>query len=129
LPTENKTPESTSRAPDKSLDSLEWLSGVDQKAIHISSEKGQLITFGERLTFTFAYGKEVGSIHFDKGRGEIFYKGHNINNIEIENWQIMMLEKVRQILTRDEKLRNFAAPYSRSLDKTLQEIRRVKKGI
>ena len=63
----------------------------------------QLVSFGERVTYTFAAGKEVGSIHFDRGRGEIFFKGHNVRNLDLEEWQHQEMEKLRQILAQDEK--------------------------
>jgi hypothetical protein len=86
----------------------------------------QLVSFGERITYTFAHGKEVGSIHFDRGRGEIFFKGHNIRNMEVEEWQWQMMEQLRKILTADDRGRPFAAPYGKILDKIVLE-KRVKK--
>ncbi len=79
--------------------------------------ESQLVTFGERMTYTFAYGKEVGSIHFDRARGEIFYKGHNIRNMEMEPWQWQVLEQLRQILAKDETGQRFAESYGHALDK------------
>ena len=81
----------------------------------------QLISFGERFTFTFAQGREVGSIHFDRGRSEIFYKGHNIRNMDLEEWQMQVLENLRKTLTHDEQGKEFAADYARTLDKIIME--------
>ncbi|HEX5037744.1 MAG TPA: hypothetical protein VFX30_11345 [bacterium] len=81
----------------------------------------QLISFGERFTFTFAQGREVGSIHFDRGRGEIFYKGHNIRNMDLEDWQMQVLEGLRKTLTHDEQGKAFAQDYARTLDKIVME--------
>jgi hypothetical protein len=81
----------------------------------------QLISFGERFTFTFAQGREVGSIHFDRGRGEIFYKGHNIRNMDLEEWQMQVLEGLRKTLTHDEQGKTFAEDYGRALDKIVME--------
>lgn len=87
----------------------------------------QLVSFGERITYTFAYGKEVGSIHFDRGRGEIFYKGHNIRNMDIEEWQMQMMEQLRKILNGDENGKEFASSYGRALDKIVVEKKQASK--
>ena len=84
-------------------------------------DDSQLISFGERFTFTFAQGREVGSIHFDRGRGEIFYKGHNVRNMDLEDWQMQVLEGLRMILTQDKQGKAFAADYARTLDKITME--------
>ena len=84
----------------------------------------QLVSFGERVTYTFAAGKEVGSIHFDRGRGEIFFKGHNVRNLDLEEWQHQEMEKLRQILAQDEKCQDFAPSYGKTLDKIIMEKRR-----
>lgn len=81
----------------------------------------QLVSFGDRITYTFAYGKEVGSIHFDRGRGEIFYKGHNIRNMDLEEWQMQVLENLRLVLEKSEEGQRFATPYGRTLDKVIWE--------
>jgi len=73
------------------------------------------------MTYTFAFGQEVGSVHFDRGRGEIFYKGHNIRNMDLEPWQMQVLEQLRQILHKDEQWSRFAEPYGRVLDKMILE--------
>lgn len=75
------------------------------------------------MTYTFAYDSEVGSIHFDRSRGEIFYKGHNIRNMDIENWQIQVLEQLRQVLSRQLEGKRFVMAYGKALDKALQEKR------
>ena len=88
---------------------------------------GQIVFLGDRLTFTFAHGTEVGSIHFDKARGEIFYKGHNIRNIDPEPWQWQVMEELRKRLSSDgagnDQLKLFAETYGRVLDKVIIERR------
>ena len=91
-------------------------------------DDSQLISFGERFTFTFAQGREVGSIHFDRSRGEIFYKGHNIRNMDMEEWQMQILEGLRQTLHHDEQGKAFAADYARTLDKVTLEKRNDKRN-
>lgn len=89
--------------------------------------ESQLISFGDRMTYVFAFGKEVASIHFDKGRGEIFYKGHNIRNMDIEEWQMQLLEKLRSLLASEERGREFVEAYGRTLDKIVLEKHQVRK--
>lgn len=93
----------------------------------VSLRESQLVAFGERITYVFSLGKEVGSIHFDKGRGEIFFKGHNIRNMDLEEWQMQMLEKMRSILVSHEKGRGFAESYARILDKIIVEKKSSRK--
>lgn len=85
--------------------------------------ESQLISFGDRITYVFTLGKEVGSIHFDKGRGEIFYKGHNIRNMDLEDWHCQVLEKMRHVLDSDEKGKRFGESYASTLDKIILENR------
>ncbi len=81
----------------------------------------QIISFGERITYVFSQGKEVGSVHFDRGRMEIFYKGHNIRNMDLEDWQSEVLTNLRHILANDSQGKPFAASYGKTLDKILLE--------
>lgn len=84
-----------------------------------------LVSFGDKVTYTFAHGKEVGSLHFDRRRGEIFYKGHNIRNMDLEEWQIQMMENFRHILETHERVKDFASLYGRVLDKFIRETRKT----
>lgn len=112
--TTSKTPAREFRSP---------LKGEEGK----SPAESQLISFGDRMTYVFAFGKEVASIHFDKGRGEIFYKGHNIRNMDIEEWQMQLLERLRSLLASEERGRAFVESYGRTLDKIVLEKRQVRK--
>lgn len=85
------------------------------------SHESQLVSFGERVTYTFVHGREVGSIHFDRMRGEVFYKGHNIRHMELEEVQMQMLEKLRSVLLTDQRTKRFAESYARILDKIIIE--------
>ncbi len=83
--------------------------------------QSHLVSFGERVTYTFAYGHEVGSVHFDRNRGEIFFKGHNIRNMDVEPWQWQLFDQMRSILRGDSEGEKFAEAYGRVLDKILSE--------
>jgi len=86
----------------------------------------QIVSFENRMTYTFAYEKEVGSIHYDKGRKEIFFKGHNIRNMDVEKWQWQVLEGLRKMLHSDPKWQEYAAPYGQTLDKIVHEKSKVR---
>ncbi|MBI1909144.1 MAG: hypothetical protein HYS22_03125 [Deltaproteobacteria bacterium] len=82
-------------------------------------QKGQLVSFGNRVTYTFIASDEVASLHFDKTRGEIFYKGHNIQNMELDKDQIAFLKNFEKILSTSGQGRIFQKEYSDSLQKVL----------
>lgn len=85
----------------------------------------QLVGFHGRLTYVFAHEQDVGSIHFDRLRGEIFYKGHNIRHMTLEPWQWEALESLRGMLHRGARYREFAVPYATILDKIILEMRKT----
>ncbi len=84
----------------------------------------QLIGFRDRLTYIFAHDQEVGSIHFDKLRGDIFYKGHNIRHLSLEDWQWEALESLRVMLREHPKYQTLAVAYGMTLDKIVLEMKR-----
>ncbi|MBI4211032.1 MAG: hypothetical protein HY540_00195, partial [Deltaproteobacteria bacterium] len=51
-----------------------------------------LAVFQDRFTYTFLFQHEVSSIHFDRRRGEIFYRGHNIANLVLGDSQKRILQ-------------------------------------
>lgn len=62
-----------------------------------------LAVYRERLTYTFILNKEVASIHFDRGKREIYFKGHNILNVELLPEQLKALKDLQGILSEDEQ--------------------------
>ncbi|OGP15604.1 MAG: hypothetical protein A2053_01785 [Deltaproteobacteria bacterium GWA2_50_8] len=87
------------------------------KRVMSPPKESQIITFGDRITYTFTVGKDVGSIHFDMGRGEIFYRGHNISNLDLEKWQMDLLIRFEEILKGEARYERFVAAYIQSLRK------------
>ena len=82
----------------------------------------RLMSLDNRLTYIFSHGDEVGSIHFDKGRGEIFFKGHNLRNMEVEEWHWQVMEELRQLLAKlEDKMKSFADSYAYTLDRIIFE--------
>lgn len=84
----------------------------------------RLVSFGERITYTFAVGNEVASIHFDQSRGKIFYKGHNVRNADLEKWQIELLRHFGKVLEDSEYADHFLEGYSQALKKILHRKNR-----
>ncbi len=62
-----------------------------------------LAVYHDRLTYTFILDKEVASIHFDRNRKEIFFKGHNIQNMQLSPDQLKALKGLGGILMEDEQ--------------------------
>ena len=62
-----------------------------------------LAVYRDRLTYTFILDKEVASIHFDKNRREIYFKGHNVQNMELAPQQIKALRNLQGIISEDEQ--------------------------
>jgi len=75
------------------------------------------------LTYTFILDREVASIHFDRIRGEIFFKGHNIKNMELTPSQLGTLRELKVVLAQDESARPFLSDYGATLDRCLADKR------
>ncbi len=88
---------------------------------HKVKEEGKVATdsmlavFNDHLTYTFILESEVASIHYDKLRREIFFKGHNIKYMELDPKQVRVLMDLGEALKKDEKGRDFAAEYEATL--------------
>ncbi len=82
-----------------------------------------LAVYKGRLTYTFILRKEVASIHFDRDRQEIFFRGHNIKNMELSHEQMKALENLKGILAEDEQGRDFLIGYGATLDMVLADKR------
>lgn len=104
-------------------------SGQQEKAIPPSpwarywARKGRmpqdshLVSFGQRVTYTFAVGNDVASIHYDQGRGKLFYKGHRITSDNMESWLLDLLQHFKAVLAKSEYADRFLEGYSTLLDK------------
>ena len=82
-------------------------------------QDSHLISFGERVTYTFALGADVASIHYDQGRGKLFYKGHRISSENMEPWLEKLLQHFKSVLADSEYSERFLEGYTRLLDKLL----------
>lgn len=86
----------------------------------------RLVSLGGRVTYTFSHDQEIGSIHFDRAKNEIFYKGHNIRNMDLAEWQMQVLEEFRGVL-KNSREHHFYESYARLLDKIILEKQNVEK--
>lgn len=80
-----------------------------------------LAVYKDRLTYTFILENEVASIHFDSGRGEIFFRGHNISHLELTEEQRKALLELRIILEEDLEGRELLPRYVATLDRVLAD--------
>jgi len=80
-----------------------------------------LATYRDKLTYTFIIDREVASIHFNRLRGEIFFKGHNIRNINLNPNQIKALKDLKNVLLTDDKGRRFFSDYDATLSRCLAD--------
>lgn len=80
-----------------------------------------LAVYRERITYTFILDREVASIHFDRLRGEIFFKGHNIKNMELTNSQLQALKDLTGVLAAEKEGRPFLSDYEATLGRYLAD--------
>lgn len=73
----------------------------------------------DRMTCTFFVGKEASSIHFDRLRGEIFYNGHNIRNMNLTESQIHSLSSLGLRLLERRQNVDLPEAYQACLQKAL----------
>src|SRR5262245_40151636 len=73
-----------------------------------------------RFTYTFFAEKEVASIHFDGVRGEIFYNGHNIRNMQSSESQVRWMRKLPLILQEQGCEKGLISRYEAALSKLLE---------
>lgn len=76
---------------------------------------GKMFHSAGKVTYTFVDQKEVISLHFDRQRKAIFYKGHNILNIKLTSNQTQHLERFGVELHRDMGTRNFTNAFQKVL--------------
>jgi hypothetical protein len=80
-----------------------------------------LAVYKDRLTYTFIMDHEVASIHYDRHRGEIFFKGHNIRNMELDEEQKQALMDLSHVLEAEARGNEFSADYEATLARLLAD--------
>lgn len=80
-----------------------------------------LAVYKDRLTYTFIMDREVASIHYDKTKGEIFFKGHNLHNLYLSDEQVKALEELKSVLAKDKEGNSLLDDYNTTLDTLLAD--------
>ena len=84
---------------------------------------GRLLYKGDKITYILYDVSDAISIHFDKCRKEIFYKGHHASNMTLGDAEWMQFEKFRQAIHSDPQACDvYLADYEEAL-KVLQQSR------
>jgi len=68
---------------------------------------GKIHCTDERVTYTFLDHEEVITLHYDKNRKELFYKGHQVTNLTITTKEKEHIEKFLQALKNHPEAKNF----------------------
>ena len=80
-----------------------------------------LAVSNDRFTYTLIFNNDVISIHYDRLRSEIFFKGHNLRYLRINDDTKKALIDVMSVLYEDEEGRSFARGYKATLDRLLTD--------
>lgn len=115
--------EQSSEAPKSPLDLWRLMGGKAQRVPGVDQphRDSLLAVYKDRLTYTFIFGREVASIHFDRAKREIFFKGHNIRNLELSEPKIKVLEDFKRVLEADVRSKRFLEVYSATLGSVLAD--------
>ena len=93
-----------------------------QHPLSVDLKGARLTSSQDKITYIFQLQGEVVSIHFDKKRSEIFFKGHNVMNLELDEGLAGSLRLLQNILLASEKERRFYKSYSEVLKKILVTV-------
>lgn len=80
-----------------------------------------IAVYKDRFTYTFMMSKEVASIHFDKMRRNIYFSGHNIQNMKLTGEQREELYKIINVLESDDEGRELKSDYEATLGTLLAD--------
>jgi hypothetical protein len=73
----------------------------------------------DRLTYTYRYSNEVMSLHFDKNKGEIFHRGHNLHNIGVTGTIAEQLLNFQKVIEQSKYRKSFLKEYIAAIEKLL----------
>jgi hypothetical protein len=105
------------------LDLIRLMGGKSKKVEGktLRAPDSMLAVYKNRFTYTFIMNDEVASIHFDDSRNEIFFKGHNIRNLELTEAQKNVLETLHFVLEEDNEGKKFLSSYFATLERVLAD--------
>ncbi|MCP5468062.1 MAG: hypothetical protein H7A32_02195 [Deltaproteobacteria bacterium] len=78
-------------------------------------QEAQLFINQDRATLTFYVNNKVASIHFDKNKGEIYYKGQSLRHTRINPKQEVYLKKFGKYLKKQKVSEDFLRQYEWTL--------------
>ena len=112
--------------PKSPLDLWRMMGG---QAERVKTKEGRLAdsmlaVYKDRLTYTFIMGHEVASIHFNRAKREIFFRGHNIVHYELNAEKTKALEELKKVLASEERGNGFLSDYETTLDRCLADKRK-----
>lgn len=81
---------------------------------------GKLFHSEDKVTYTFLTDQEVVSLHFDLKSEAIFYKGHKIENLELDPEQRKHLQQFAKVLEKPETAA-FTKAYQGAFERYLQK--------
>ncbi len=84
---------------------------------HRVPQDSHLVSFGDKITYTFAVGNDVASIHYDQGRGELFYKGHKMSAETFEPWMHDLFNHFRNVISKSQYADKFLQGYTQLIEK------------
>jgi len=84
---------------------------------HRLPQDSHLVSFGDRVTYTFAVGNDAASIHFDQARGKIFYKGHRVVAEDLQPGLVELLNHFKDVLAKSQYADRFLTDYEELLSK------------
>lgn len=82
---------------------------------------GKMFHSAGKVTYTFIDKKEVVSLHFDRQRKRIFYKGHNVDNLDLNQARVQHLEKFGSQMQKRPATRSYAGAYLKLLQSILKK--------
>lgn len=80
-----------------------------------------LAVYKDRFTYTFIFQHEVASIHYDRRRREIFFKGHNIHYMPLTTAHHKALWSLVEVLAQDREGRVYVGAYRETLGKQIAD--------
>lgn len=123
MPPEMQTHRDSDSPTTTPLDRLRSMSTVARKVRpqkHKAAD-AMLAVYRDRLTYTFIAGHEVASIHYDRAKGEIFYKGHTVRTLQMAEEVRGYLWELAEVLAQDEEGMAYSSDYSATLRKVLAD--------
>lgn len=84
-------------------------------------KQARLFSTEDRATLTFFHNQAVASIHFDRNRGEIFYRGHNVKNMTLTEEQWALLQQFGDYLKTHGAKAQLQQAYEESLASLLPQ--------